>query len=148
MRQVDRRNLFLCSVEAVSVNANRQDRRALIMRVSKMKYAGVLIVMMGVTVTLLAGLACGTGTTDFTVTSSTDLNHSHRVIISGDDLDDPPVQKTLTTTRDGGVPHTHTITLTKQEYEAIKKGQEIAVVSSAFPDNNHTHTFDIQAPAD
>ena len=53
--------------------------------VSKMKYAGILVVMMGIAVALLAGLACGNRTADFTVTSSTVFNHSHSVIVSGDD---------------------------------------------------------------
>ena len=116
------------------------------MGVSKTKYLVVLIVMLAVTVTMLTGLACGNGTTDFTATSSTDFGHSHRVTIAADDLDDPPAQRTLTTTRDGAVPHTHAITLTKQHYEALENGQDVTVVSSV--DGNHSHTFVIKAPAD
>jgi len=123
------------------------------MVVSKMKYAGVLVAMMGITVALLAGLACGNRTTDFTVTSSAVFDHSHRVIVSGDDLDGPPVQNTLITTRDGAEPHMHTITLTRQDYEAIENGQEVTVLSSI--DGNirilsdvHRHVFAIKAPAD
>ena len=123
------------------------------MVVSKMKYAGVLVVMMGITVVLLAGLACGNRTMDFAVTSSTVFDHNHGVIVSGDDLDGPPVQNTLTTTLDGAEPHTHTITLTRQDYEAIENGQEVTVVSSI--DGNirilgdvHRHVFVISPLAD
>lgn len=115
------------------------------MRLRKMKWTGALTAVIVVSIVLLGGLACGDGATkDITVTSSTVHNHSHNVTISGANVDDPPSGKTLTTTEDGAVPHTHTITLSKQDYEAIKEGQEVTVASSAFPGDNHTHTFVIK----
>ncbi|OGO05839.1 MAG: hypothetical protein A2Y60_01500 [Chloroflexi bacterium RBG_13_54_9] len=107
-------------------------------------------VVVGITVILslllVVGSGCTAATKDFTITSSVDVDHSHKVTISGADIESPPAGKTITTTQDGAVPHTHTITFTKQDYETIKKGEVVNVTSSAFPANNHTHKFAIKKP--
>ena len=89
-------------------------------------------------------LACAAATADFTVTSSTDANHNHHVVISGKDVDSPPTaDKTITS---DGTSHTHTIVLTKQNFEAIKAGQEVTVTSSSSGTPAHSHTFKIKKP--
>ncbi len=98
-------------------------------------------------VLMLGSFACSSAILDFTVKSSVDFNHSHDVTIKGADVDNPPANPvTITSTATGGTPHTHTITLSKADYQSIKDGKTVSVVSSPFPANNHTHTFDIKKP--
>jgi hypothetical protein len=106
------------------------------------------ILLLSLSAILLLGIlgicaGCSSATQDFTVTSSTDVNHSHDVTIIGRDVDNPS-DKTYTTTSTGAVPHTHTVTLTRAQFEEIKQGNSVTVTSSAFPANNHTHTFTIK----
>ena len=109
-----------------------------------MKVARVLIIAVFlVTLFGMVSGCTGSGTPNFTVTSSVDNNHSHNAVISGADVDNPPAQKTITS---DGANHTHTITLTKQNYEAIKQGQEVTVTSSSNGATPHTHTFTIKKP--
>ncbi len=107
----------------------------------------VKLVLVGFIVGLLlaSGWACSestsTGENDITVASSTDSGHSHKVTISGSDLDNPPTaDKTIDTTYSGG--HRHTVTLTQQDYESIKGGSEVTATSSSS--GGHTHTFVIK----
>ena len=95
----------------------------------------------------VVGLGCAAGNRDFTITSSVDEQHSHRVAIAGADVDNPPAEKTITTSSEGSVPHVHTIILTRQSYESLRAGAEVIVISSPFLANNHTHTFAIKKSA-
>lgn len=88
--------------------------------------------------------ACTKATADFEVTSSTDFNHSHKVKILGVDVDKPPVEKTITS---DGPTHQHAITLTKADFEALKKGQQVTKVSTNTGTTPHGHTFVITVPA-
>jgi hypothetical protein len=109
-----------------------------------MKYSKRFFALAIVMTMVIIGFGCAAvGTPDFTITSSIDANHSHKVIISGADIDNPPATKTITS---DGASHTHTIVLNKQDYEAIKKGQEISVISSSTGTTPHTHTFKIKKP--
>ncbi len=85
-------------------------------------------------------LSCSGPSPDLTVRSSIAGNHSHQVTIPGADMDSP-ADRTYTSLSDGAVPHTHTFTLTKSDFEEIKKGNAVTVTSSPFPGDNHTHTF-------
>lgn len=81
------------------------------------------------------------GTNSFTVTSSIDDGHTHNVTILLADVTTPPdSSKTITSTGS----HTHTITLSKSDFEALADGQTIPKTSSNR--NNHTHTFSIKVP--
>jgi len=99
-------------------------------------------------VLILGSFACSSATTsDFTVASSVDFNHSHDVTIKGADIDNPPANPvTITSTATGATPHTHTIVLSQADYQSIKDGKTVSIVSSPFPANNHTHTFNIKKP--
>ncbi|MBI2832701.1 MAG: hypothetical protein HYX79_10645 [Chloroflexi bacterium] len=77
---------------------------------------------------------------DITSTSSIDFNHSHNATIPGADIDNAPSEKTYTS---DGASHTHAITLKKTDFETIKKGQQVSVVSTATGTTPHTHTFNI-----
>jgi hypothetical protein len=109
-----------------------------------MKYSKRFFALAIVMTMVIIGFGCAAaGTPDFTITSSIDANHSHKVVVSGADVDNPPITKTITS---DGANHTHTITLSKQDYEAIKKGQEITLTSSSDGSVPHTHTFKIKKP--
>ena len=85
-------------------------------------------------------------TSDIMVTSSATPGHSHQVTISGADIDNPPTGgKTIATTTyvDSYYnSHSHTITLTQQDYQPIKNGGTVTVATSEV--NGHTHTFTIK----
>ena len=84
-------------------------------------------------------------TGDITVTSSVTLGHTHQVTISGADIDNPPVGgRTITTTTYTDAyynSHSHTITLTQQDFQTIKDGGTVTVTTNVV--NDHTHTFTI-----
>lgn len=80
-------------------------------------------------------------TADITVTSSLDFNHAHKIIVPGADIDKAPSQMTYTS---DGPTHTHAITLTKDNFTAIKKKQQVVVTSTATGTTPHTHTFTIK----
>lgn len=92
-------------------------------------------------------IACGAAATaDFVVPSSITLKHSHEVIISGANVDNPPAASVIITSSSNGSPaHVHTITLTPQNYQDIKNSKTVVVTSSAAADG-HTHTFSITKP--
>ncbi|MBI4334297.1 MAG: hypothetical protein HY673_23835 [Chloroflexi bacterium] len=104
--------------------------------------AGLVVVAAGAAATsVLAACAPAPPTADIRVTSSTDFNHSHNVTVPGADVDSAPSQKTYTS---DGASHTHDITLTRANFEAIKKGETVTVTSTATGANQHTHTFAIK----
>jgi hypothetical protein len=108
------------------------------------KEVKILLKVIVVVTLLVIGLGCSAATPDFTVTSSIDNNHSHKVVIAGSDVDNPPAaDKTITS---DGASHTHTIKLTMQNYQAIKAGQQVTVTSSSNGPTPHTHTFAIKKP--
>jgi hypothetical protein len=104
---------------------------------------GLLVLGVMLAVLLSAGvLSCGKSTSpgDITVTSSVSAGHSHQITISGADINNPSTQKTISTTYVNF--HTHTITLTQQDYQTIKNGGTVTVTTSEV--NGHTHTFTIK----
>ena len=105
---------------------------------------GLLVLGVMLAVLLSAGvLSCGKSASpgDITVTSSVSAGHSHQVTISGADINNPPTGgKTISTTYVNS--HTHTITLTQQDYQTIKNGGTVTVTTSEV--NGHTHTFTIK----
>ncbi|MBI4304660.1 MAG: hypothetical protein HY665_10045 [Chloroflexi bacterium] len=103
--------------------------------------AGLVLIGAKTVGTVLSGCAAAPPTADLTITSSTDFNHSHKVTILGADIDRPPAQKTYTS---DGASHQHAITLTKANFDAIKKKQEVSVVSTSTGTTPHTHTFAIK----
>jgi len=98
----------------------------------------IFMVLLGILVFSI--LSCTGPSPDLTVTSSTNSNHSHEVTIKGAEMDSP-ADRNYTSLSGGTVPHTHTFTLTKGDFEEIKKGNAVTVTSSPFPADNHTHTF-------
>ncbi|HEX7476012.1 MAG TPA: hypothetical protein VF318_08620 [Dehalococcoidales bacterium] len=110
-----------------------------------MKYTKLLMAVALAAALIVVSVGCSksSATVDFRVTSSVTANHTHNVTISGTDVDNPPASKTITT---DGTSHTHTITLTQQDYQSLKNGQAITVTTSASGTPPHTHTFTIQKP--
>jgi hypothetical protein len=110
-----------------------------------MKSVKILIILALASMLIVISFGCSSPNTtaDFIVTSSVTGNHTHNVTISGTDVDNPPVSKTITS---DGTSHTHTITLTQQDYQSIKSGKTVTVTSSSSGTPAHTHTFTITKP--
>jgi hypothetical protein len=84
----------------------------------------------------------GTGDIDFTVTSSVSNQHSHTIQILYDDIEMPSTtNNTLTSSL---TDHTHQITITTTDYQALKDGA--TVVKTSTTKSGHTHTFSIKVP--
>ncbi|GEM_PF-3449724 len=115
-------------------------RRSFLKRSLGVGLSIVAVQSAGGLLTSLSGCAAPP-TPDFAVTSSVDFNHSHKVTILGADVDKPPSEKTYTS---DGPTHQHSIKLTKQDFETIKKGGEVSKVSDATGTTPHTHTFVIK----
>lgn len=115
-------------------------RRTFLKRSLGVGLALVAVQGAGAMLTSLSGCAAPP-TADIPVTSSVDFNHSHKVTIPGADVDRPPAEKTYTS---DGPTHQHSIKLTKRDFETIKKGGEVSVVSDATGTTPHTHTFVIK----
>ncbi len=85
------------------------------------------------------------GTADIVVTSTVSLNHTHQIRVKGSDVDTPPVaDKTIDTTTYGTAGyggHSHTVTLTPQDYQTIQGGGQVTVTTSVV--ESHTHDFTI-----
>lgn len=110
--------------------------------VKKMSLIALMsLVLFGVFV--VGSISCAAPSSDLTITSSTDSNHSHQVTIKGADIDNP-LDKTYTSTATGATPHTHTVTITKAQFQDTKQGKEVIITSSPAGANNHTHTFTIK----
>lgn len=126
----------------VKITQDGITRRGFLMRTAG---AGLVLLAAGGTSGLLAACAKALPTADFTVASTVPdpTNHSHSVTIIGADVDNPPAEKTYTTT---GTPHTHQLTLKQADFAAIMKGQEITVISNSAGTTPHTHTFKIKKP--
>lgn len=96
---------------------------------------------------LMAGIGCS-NSSDLTFTSTQVQDHTHRVTISGDDISSdntsnvPTTSKTLETTESGSPAHSHTITLTPDNYRALSQGREVLALTSL--EENHAHIFDLQ----
>ena len=81
------------------------------------------------------------------MTSSADLNHSHEVTLSGDDIDNPPYDyRLIMTSVAGASPHMHTIKITFRDFNAIKSGRSMGFATSPAPADNHRHKFEIKKP--
>jgi hypothetical protein len=105
-------------------------------------------IIISITVLFLMGafacLPAATGS-DFTITSSVNYNHSHDITIKGANIDNPPSAPIIiTSTNTGNPPHTHTVTLSKADYQSLKDGKTVTVECSSA--GNHTHTFNIKRP--
>ena len=111
------------------------------MRINKAECMKVFVAIGIVALLLTNATACG-GTEDFTVTSQVAANHTHEITIWGTNVDWPPAEGRVVTT----TPYGHEVQLTKQDFQALKKGQQITVTSSADPSDNHTHDFIIKKP--
>ena len=109
------------------------------MRINKAECMKVFVAIGIVALLLTNATACG-GTEDFTVTSQVAANHTHEITIWGTNVDWPPAEGREFTLLG------HELQLTKQDFQALKKGQQIIVTSSADPRDNHTHDFIIQKP--
>lgn len=87
---------------------------------------------------------------DIRVVSSINENHSHSVIIKWQDIVDANKSVTYTTTENGTPSHSHTLTLTAQNFEDIKLGKTITVTCDPpKPDvitvvSDHVHQFVIK----
>ncbi|MBI2830379.1 MAG: hypothetical protein HYX81_04380 [Chloroflexi bacterium] len=106
--------------------------------------ATLFVLVAGSVGTLLAACAAKP-TADFEVASTTPdpTNHSHKVKVLGADVDKPPAEKSITS---DGATHTHAVLLKRADFQALKKGQEITVVSTSNGTTPHTHTFKIKMP--
>jgi hypothetical protein len=115
------------------------------------------------TVTLLVTRLIGCGTTDngtatstgttlpacdgVGATSGVTLGHTHDVCVAASDLTSPQAAgMTYTTTPSvlNGLAHTHTISLTQAQLQAIQAGQTVMVESSTPSTaaiESHTHSF-------
>jgi len=82
----------------------------------------------------------GGGTTEFTVTSSSNGGHTHATTFTCTALNGGTM--VFTSTNVGG--HTHTVTLDNAQVMQILSGTSVMVTSSL--DNGHTHTWTIQKP--
>lgn len=107
----------------------------------------ITFLVLGMLLALLpfaGSLSCGgndASSGDIMITSSSASGHTHKVTISGADINNPPTEgKTIVTTNVGY--HTHTITLTEQDYQTIINGGEVSVTSSTS--DGHTHIFVIR----
>lgn len=79
----------------------------------------------------------------FSITSTIDDGHTHRITISTNNVDNPPSSNvTLTSTSSTG--HNHTITLNQSDYESLDMGKTIIKTSTSS--SGHTHTFSIKVP--
>ncbi len=88
----------------------------------------------------LTGTSNNTDNDGFTVTSSVNSGHSHTVEILYDDIEIPPTpNKTLTSSSTG---HTHQITITTIDYQALAGGGTI--VKTSTRNSGHSHTFSIK----
>ena len=126
----------------VLVSEDGLTRRAFLVRAAGV---GAVLVAAGSMSGVLAACSKATPTADFSVGSTTPdpTNHSHDVKILGADVDSP-TDKTYTS---DGATHQHTVALTKADFENIKKGQEVTIVSGPAGGTPHTHTFKIKKPA-
>ncbi|MCH7521132.1 MAG: hypothetical protein IIB42_05460 [Candidatus Marinimicrobia bacterium] len=80
-------------------------------------------------------------TNSFTVTSSNNSGHTHNITILLADVATPPGSgKTITSTGS----HTHTIMLSKSDFESLASGQTVLKTSSNS--GGHTHSFSIKVP--
>lgn len=78
----------------------------------------------------------------FTLESSINSGHKHSVTIRFSDVDAPPAGgKTLTTS---GPSHTHMLTLTQANFQALGSGDTITRTTTT--DASHSHTFTIKVP--
>lgn len=73
-------------------------------------------------------------------TSSTDQGHSHTVIISQSEIENPPAGgiSRSTSSSDG---HTHTFSMTQAELQSVKSGNTVEVSDSVV--SGHSHTYQI-----
>ena len=128
---------------AALVSESGLTRRAFLIRTAG---ASLVLLAAGSMSGVLAACAKGPATVDFIAASTTPdpTNHSHNVRIMAADVDNPPSEKVYTS---DGESHTHNLTLKKADFEAIRKGTEITVVSSANGTPPHGHTFKIKKPA-
>lgn len=79
---------------------------------------------------------------EFTVVSSRDNFHRHKIRILFADVSNPPASgKTITSS---GPIHTHDVVLGMADFQALQDGEEV-VKTSTF-DARHSHTFAIQVP--
>jgi hypothetical protein len=100
------------------------------------------------------GTATSTGTTvpacdGVGATSGVALGHTHDICVAASDLTSPPAAgMTYTTTPSvlNGLAHTHSISLTQAQLQAIQAGQSVMVETSS-PSTaaiaSHTHSFAI-----
>jgi len=102
--------------------------------------AVLLAASAGGTLTSLAGCAKAPSA-DLTSTSTLDFNHTHKVTIPGADIDSAPSTKTYTS---DGPTHTHAITLAKADFQSLKKGGTVTVVSTSTGTTPHTHTWTLK----
>ncbi|MBI4296234.1 MAG: hypothetical protein HY667_03840 [Chloroflexi bacterium] len=102
--------------------------------------ATLFVLAVGSVGTVIAACAAKP-TADFEVTSSVDFNHSHKIRVLGADVDKPPAEKSVTS---DGATHTHAVVFKKADFQALRKGQEITLTSSATGTTPHTHTFKIK----
>ena len=112
------------------------------------------------TVTLLLTRLIGCGTTDYgggtatstgttlpscdgvASTSTVTLGHNHEVCVAASDLTSPPAAgMTYTTTPASTDGHTHSVSLSQAQLQAIQAGQSVMVLTSST--ESHTHSFAI-----
>ncbi len=73
-------------------------------------------------------------------TSSSTNGHTHTVIISQSEIENPPAGgiSRSTSSSDG---HTHTFSMTQAELQSVKSGNTVEVSDSVV--SNHSHTYQI-----
>ncbi|MEE9571733.1 MAG: hypothetical protein V3W20_01640 [Candidatus Neomarinimicrobiota bacterium] len=88
------------------------------------------------------GNGTGNEDIDFSITSSVNGGHSHSVKILYNDVEMPSAtNKTLTSSSTG---HTHQITLSTANYQALSIGETI--VKTSTTNGGHSHTFSVKVP--
>lgn len=84
----------------------------------------------------------GTDEDGFNVTSSVNSDHSHTIEILYDDIENPSTSNNSLTS--SSTNHTHQITVSTTDYQALKDGGTI--VKTSTRDGGHSHTFSIKVP--
>jgi len=79
---------------------------------------------------------------DITVISTVTNSHSHSITIKAADLT-AGVDKTYTTTTDGAIPHSHTLTITAAQFNDVNANKTDNISTNADA-TAHTHEFPVK----
>jgi hypothetical protein len=84
---------------------------------------------------------------DVTVTSSEIMGHVHSVVVRYVDMTKFPEFVTYATTRGGPGYHSHSVSLTRDDFVLLAEVREITIKSGVAMEYDHYHEFVIKLPA-